>query len=161
MNGAQRRGPPPDQTQGHASPESALKRILVIGRFHRALPRAVEFLQHLLGRRTPGLDGPLQRLEVTGLVAAEMVETRAPAQARMRQRHALFGDLEQVVVTNAGLEANRGTSSRKAWRSGAFQCLTRSQAASRLTSSYNRPTQNAGSAGSRSHGTPSAPRISR
>ena len=46
-----------------------------------------------------------QRLEMTGLVAADMIDAAAPPQARMRQRQAFLGDLEQIAILDPGLEA--------------------------------------------------------
>ena len=63
-----------------------LKRVFVVGRFHRAVPGAMEFLQHLLGRAATAVDNPLQRLEVAALVTAEVIDALATPQARMRQR---------------------------------------------------------------------------
>ena len=65
----------------------------------------MKLFQHLLGRRASGIDDPLQRLEMTGLVAAEVIEPAAPAQAGMRQRQAFPGDLEQIAIPDPGLEA--------------------------------------------------------
>src|SRR5713101_9581576 len=39
------------------------------------------------------------------LVAAEVIDAAAPPQSRMRQRHALPGDFEQIAVPDPGLEA--------------------------------------------------------
>src|ERR1700738_1036416 len=39
------------------------------------------------------------------LVAAEVIDAAAPPQSRMRQRHALPGDLEQIAIPDPGLEA--------------------------------------------------------
>src|SRR6266702_4486327 len=41
---------------------------------------------------------------MTALVAAEMIDVAAPPQARMRQRHALLGDFEQITIPDPGLE---------------------------------------------------------
>src|SRR5882757_9614988 len=100
---------------GAASPPSApgqatlpdaneLESVLLIRRFHRTVPGAVELLQHLLRRRAAGFDDALQRLEEAALVAAEMVDAAAPPQAGMRQHQALLGDLEQIAVLDPRLE---------------------------------------------------------
>src|SRR5581483_3704072 len=91
--------------RGRRGEGRASKRVLVIGRLDRALPGAVELLQHLLGGRAAAIDDAVERLEVTGLVAAEMIEMTAPAQARMCERQALLGDLEQIAIPDARLEA--------------------------------------------------------
>src|ERR1700674_232116 len=61
-----------------------LERVFVIGRFYRTLPGPVKLRQHLLGRSVPGIDDPVQRLEMTGLVASQVVDATAPSQAGMR-----------------------------------------------------------------------------
>ena len=65
----------------------------------------MKFLEHLLGRGTAGVNNPVQRLEMTGLVTAEMIDVPAPPQPRMRQRQALPGDFEQIALPDSGLEA--------------------------------------------------------
>jgi len=42
---------------------------------------------------------------VAGLVATGMVDALAAAQARMGERQAFLGDLEQIAIADAGLEA--------------------------------------------------------
>src|ERR1700757_3894050 len=46
-----------------------LERVILVGRFHAFLPGAVEFLQHLLGRRPSAVDDAVQRLQMAGLGA--------------------------------------------------------------------------------------------
>src|SRR5260370_26949497 len=67
-----------------ADQRSDLERVFLVGRFHRAAPRAVEFLQHLLGRGAAGIDNPLQRLEMTALVTAKVIGAAAPPQSGIR-----------------------------------------------------------------------------
>jgi len=123
-------GTPP---QGTAFRPISLKGVFLVGRLDRAAPRTPEPVQHLLGRRTAAIDDPVERLQVAGLVPSGVVDPGAAPQARMGQREAFLGDLEQIAVLIRALKPKRGTSSRSAWRSGAFQPLARSQAASRLT----------------------------
>src|SRR3984957_13780340 len=61
-----------------------LEGVFVVGRLHRAMPGPVELLQHLLRRAVSGIEDPLQRLEVTGLVTAGVVDAAATAQPRTR-----------------------------------------------------------------------------
>src|SRR5438132_11372923 len=82
-----------------------LERVFRVGRFHGAVPGAVELLEHLLGRRAAGIDDAVERLQMPGLVAAELVDPAAPAQACMCQNEALLGDLEQIAVLDPRLEA--------------------------------------------------------
>src|SRR3984893_9368515 len=63
MNGVRARR---STARQHADLES----VFLVDRFHRTLPRAVKFLQHLLGRCPYTVDRPLQWFEMTGLVAA-------------------------------------------------------------------------------------------
>src|SRR6185312_14272270 len=82
-----------------------LKRIFGIGRLDRTAPGTVEFIQQLFGRRAPAIDDAIERLEMAGLVAAEMIDAVAPAQTRMREHEAFLGDLEQIAVLDPRLEA--------------------------------------------------------
>src|ERR1700747_3067984 len=75
-----------------------LERIFVIGRFYRATPGTMKLREHVLGRGLSAIDDPVQRLQVTRLVASGVIDMAAPAQARMRQRQALLGDFEQITV---------------------------------------------------------------
>src|SRR3954447_6339462 len=81
-----------------------LEGIFPVSRLHRAVPGAVEFLQHLLRRRSPGVEDALQRLEMAALVAAQVIGAAAPPQSGMRQHQAFPGDLEQVTVADPRLE---------------------------------------------------------
>src|SRR4029453_12451300 len=67
-----------------------LERVFPIGRFHRALPAAVEFVQHLFGGSTAAIDGAIQRFQVPALVAAEMIEMAAPPQTLMGELDAFL-----------------------------------------------------------------------
>src|ERR1700692_4571469 len=82
-----------------------LECVFLIGRSYRPLPGAMELLQHLLGGGLSGIHDSVQRLEMTGLIASEVIDVAAPAQPRMRQRQAFLGDLEQVAIPDSGLEA--------------------------------------------------------
>src|SRR5438876_3806048 len=84
---------------------AGLERVFLIGGFHRALPGAVKLLQHLLGRAVSAIDNAVQRLEMTGLVAAGVIDVAAAPQAGTRQRQAFLGDFEQIAVSDPGLEA--------------------------------------------------------
>src|ERR1700727_420737 len=84
--------------------DQVLERVFVIGRLDRIPPGTMEFLKHLLGRGMAGVDNPVQRLEMTGLVTAEMIDVPAPPQPRMRQHQAFLGDFEQIAVPDSGLE---------------------------------------------------------
>src|SRR4030088_399349 len=79
-----------------------LKRVFLIGRFHRAVPGAMEFLQHLLGRGAPRIDNPLQRLEMTALVTAKLIDAAAPPQPRTRQRQTYLCIVEYLSCTDPG-----------------------------------------------------------
>src|SRR5689334_19782925 len=103
-------GSPRFETGQPVRPMNALQRpdlesIFRVGRFHRTVPGALELRQHLLGRGVPAVDGALQRFEMTGFVAAEMIDMAAPPQAVMRELHAFPGDLEQIAVLDPRLEA--------------------------------------------------------
>src|SRR5437879_13313204 len=80
-------------------------RVFRVGRFYRAAPGTVELVQHLLGRRAAAIDDALQWLEVTALIATDVIDVAAPPQARIRQRQTLLGDFEQIAVPDPGLEA--------------------------------------------------------
>src|ERR1700750_2086361 len=80
------------------------KRVFRIGRLDRTAPRTIKFLQKFLGGRLAPINDIVERLEVAGLVPADMVDAFAAAQAGMGERHALLGDLEQIAVADAGLE---------------------------------------------------------
>jgi hypothetical protein len=64
------------------------ERVFLIGWIDRTVPGAVVFRQHLVGRGVPGLDDAVERLQMPGLVAAEMIGAATPAQAVMRQDQA-------------------------------------------------------------------------
>src|SRR5258708_11586130 len=76
MNGA--KGSPPEPQQ------SDLERVFLIGRFHRTAPRAVEFLQHFLGRGASAIDNPVQRLDITALLTAKVIGAGPPSQSGIR-----------------------------------------------------------------------------
>src|SRR5260221_11167957 len=61
-----------------ADQRSDLERVFLIGRFHRAAPRAVEFLQHLLRRVASAIDNPLQRLKITALLPPKVIGPPTP-----------------------------------------------------------------------------------
>src|SRR5437588_12146465 len=82
-----------------------LESVFRIGRFHRAVPGTVELVQHLLRRGPAGIDDAIERLQMPSLVAAELVDPAAAAQARMCQNEAFLGDLEQIAVLEPRLEA--------------------------------------------------------
>ena len=83
-----------------------LERVFVIGRFHRAAARGRGISP---ASPRPGC-GRQSMIRSSGsrwraLVAAEVIDAAAPPQARMRQRQAFLGDLEQIAVPDPGLEA--------------------------------------------------------
>src|SRR5205085_6655942 len=83
----------------------ALERVFPVGRFHRAIPGAVELLEHLFGRGAAGIDDAIERLQVPRFVAADRVDAAATTQARMCQNEAFLSDLEQIAVLDPRLEA--------------------------------------------------------
>src|SRR5215471_1603099 len=82
-----------------------LERVFVIGRFYRAMPGTMKLRENFLGGGLSAIDDPVQRLQMTRLVASGMIDVAAPAQARMRQRQALLGDFEKITVPDHCLEA--------------------------------------------------------
>src|SRR5262245_56439937 len=70
--------------------KQSLVSILLVDRIDRALPRPVEFLQELLGRRDATCNEFLNRPQIAGLVAAGPVMLAAP-------RQSLFGELQRLL----------------------------------------------------------------
>src|SRR5579859_370700 len=89
----------------HALCVFGLKRVFRVGRFDRAAPWTIKSIQQLLGRRLARIDDAIERFQMPGLVPPEMVDAATPAQARMRERKAFLGDLEQIAVADLCLEA--------------------------------------------------------
>jgi hypothetical protein len=58
--------------------QADLERVFLIGRFHRAVPGAMKLFQHLFGGGAAAIDNPLQRLEMTGLVTAGVIDAATP-----------------------------------------------------------------------------------
>src|SRR5262249_40263556 len=82
-----------------------LKRIFLIGRLDRASPRSIKFCQHLFRWSPARIDDSIERLEMPRLVPPGRVDASAATQARMRKRQAFLGDLEQIAISDFGLEA--------------------------------------------------------
>ena len=78
--------------------QPVLKRVFVIGRLDRAMPGAVELLQHFLGRAAAGIENPFQRLEMAAFIAAAAGrEAQAASGQDLRAARAMADAAERSV----------------------------------------------------------------
>src|SRR5262249_47643555 len=111
-------------------------RIFGEDRLDAAAPGAVKLFQELFGRRDTARDVSLDRTQIAPLVSP-------PPASNRRRRASPFCASAIVVLARCSTSCpatlaakpSFGTSSRNFWRSSAVQFLTRSQAASRASSS--------------------------
>src|SRR5262249_60478327 len=83
----------------------ALVSVVAINRVDGAIPRPVEFLQQLLGRRDPARDEFLDRPEIMRLVMTGPIVPATAREPLLGEPQRRLGDIEHATLPDAGLEA--------------------------------------------------------